>query len=65
MRFLGLLLALCVVGYECKWGNSKRRVAIPDPPDHTKIIPMARYVLHNAGKYLVLYSLPFISVEVS
>lgn len=21
-----------------------------DPPDHTKLIPMARYTLHNAGK---------------
>lgn len=23
--------------------------AVPDPPDHTKLVPMARYVLHNSG----------------
>lgn len=26
------------------------RNKIPDPPDHTKLIPMARYVLHNSGE---------------
>lgn len=49
---------------ECKWKSHDKRGAnwretanevthrprgIPDPPDHTKLIPMARYVLHNAG----------------
>lgn len=24
----------------------------PSPPDHTKLIAMARYVLHNTGKIL-------------
>lgn len=27
--------------------TSRRR---SDPPDHTKLIPMARYVLHSAGR---------------
>ncbi|CAB3250589.1 unnamed protein product [Arctia plantaginis] len=48
---------------ECKWKSYDKRGAnwretanevthrpqeIPDPPDHKKLIPMARYVLHNA-----------------
>lgn len=48
MRFLGLLLVLSVVGYECKWSNVKKRGSIPEPPDHTQLIPMARYVMHYA-----------------
>lgn len=28
----------------------RTRVRIPDPPNHTKLIPMARYVLHNSGE---------------
>lgn len=48
MKF-AVLVAVCLLSFvECKWRDQgKNRYG--DPPDHTKLIPMARYVLHNSG----------------
>lgn len=65
MKWQGILFAcLCLLTYaECRWkhekhgykDNANEMTTKPnhraDPPDHTKLIPMARYVLHNAGKF--------------
>ncbi|XP_026744375.1 protein CREG1 isoform X1 [Trichoplusia ni] len=62
MKWQGILFAcLCLLTYaECRWKHEKHGYRDnanemttkpnhrPDPPDHTKLIPMARYVLHNA-----------------
>lgn len=36
-------------------GVSNDRQTYSDPPDHNKLIPMARYVLHNTGKFLLIH----------
>lgn len=66
MKLALVIAAVCLVTLgECKWreGQGRRETAneirpspyYNDPPDHTKIIPMARYVLHNSGRYRLKY----------
>ena len=68
-----LFACLCFLNSyaECKWKHERRENNWrenanemttranyrQDPPDHKKLIPMARYVLHNAGivnRYLII-----------